>query len=381
MGQNLGSTRVQSAAGQSIDETDWAAIHPRLVSTEAFQHRLEHMLVRRTSPTDVVAVTIVETTRTTDAGLDELAAAGLRESLVDCLSANFDAEASIAITDTGRFAILIETAPSRKALIDQIRLTAADLSGPHDLGSREESMSIRAGIAFADDIQRNATVLFRQARRALGLTVAGGIEVFGGDADKANLDKYELIADLARAVRDDCLDVAYNPVVGDDGCNSVLMEAQLQWNHPTRGSIGPEMYVPIADDCGLSTHLHHWLLETSIAQLARWHKAQSDVNLTLCLDVTPSQLEDPGYAAELLRVCQRHSVDPSAVALTIGNEPGIEALHPQLENIAATGVLVHIVDPTTVFEMADRYIDEPLSTAEVTALLDETRPEAALVWG
>ncbi|NOX31913.1 MAG: EAL domain-containing protein [Actinobacteria bacterium] len=239
---------MPSTAGQSNEETDWAAVHPRLVSTIAFQHRLEHMLVRRTSPTDVVAVTIVETTRTTDEGLDEFAAAGLRESLVDCLGANFGAQDSIAITDTGRFAILIETAPSRQHLIDQVRLTATDLSGPHDLGSRAESMSIRAGIAFADDIHRDATVLFRQARRALGLTVAGGIEVFGDDADKANLDKYELIADLARAARDDRLDVAYNPVVGDDGCNSVLMEAQLQWDHVTRGSISPETFMPLADE-------------------------------------------------------------------------------------------------------------------------------------
>jgi len=105
------------------------------------------------------------------------------------------------------------------------------------------------------------------------------------------------------------------------------------------------------------------------------------VNLTLCLDVTPSQLEDPGYAAELLRVCQRHSIDPSSIALTIRNDPGIEAMHSQLENIAATGVLVHIVDPTTVLEMVDRHTDEQLSAAEVTALLDETRPQAALVRG
>ena len=327
--------------GTSID---WATTHSRVSSMDVYRIRLEHTLLRRPAGSDVVATTTVELTRTDERPLTTTDADTLRRTMIDRVANRLELADTFAIGPDGRFAILVEQPGTKTAQLQRIRSLVDELSQSVYLSNHHEQMSVRAGIAFADTTHRDVDTLMRHSRQVLGMTIAGDVEVFGGSVHVSRVDRFELAADLARAIRDHRLEVLYQPIV-DVGTNKVSgLEALMRWHHPTRGLIVPETFIPLADEFGLSIHLHHWLTETTVSQLRSWQLAHPGLTLSVALNVSAIQLAYPGIADELRRTCSRYSVSPRSIVLEVSERSITEHTKGQLVAIASMGARLSLDD-------------------------------------
>jgi diguanylate cyclase (GGDEF)-like protein len=109
---------------------------------------------------------------------------------------------------------------------------------------------------------------------------------FDRDMDLAVRERRQLEHDLRHAVLRDELHVAYQPLVSTADGRVSGYEALMRWKHPERGTIAPDVFVPIAEESGSIVQLGEWILREACATAARW-----DESLTLAINVSPIQIQ------------------------------------------------------------------------------------------
>ncbi len=339
--QQTAAGQPRPSGGDTMLDPD---AHPRLTSTSDHLARLDHMLLRKPSSTDVVGAVTMEATRTTDIALSEAQAADLRRSIIDRIASRLDIADTISVSANGRFMLLIERVDSKTALVDHIRSVAAELARPHVLDDHSEPLNVRTAIAFADTRTRCADTLWRQARTTLGLTEAGDLEIFGGSTHTARIERTELRADLVRALRDDQLDVDYQPVLSTQTGEIVGFEALMRWHHPSRGVIGPTTFLPIADELNLIPDMGRWLIDKAATQLRMWDLDHPDSELTMAINISGAELADHGLAGAIERICARRSVLPSRFILEVSERSITDTSAPLLSALSSTGARIALDD-------------------------------------
>ena len=159
--------------------------------------------------------------------------------------------------------------------------------------------SIGAAMAHAGD---TADTLLRDADTAMyAAKAAGGVRVqmFTPSLHVEAVRTHELETDLRRAVRDDGLRLVYQPIVDLSTGRVAGLEALVRWYHPTRGSVRPSEFVPVAEQSDLIVELGTWVLRRAMMDAAGWPRG-TGAPTTVSVNVSPRQLTMPGFP-ELVR--------------------------------------------------------------------------------
>src|SRR5690606_32176467 len=131
-------------------------------------------------------------------------------------------------------------------------------------------------------------------------------------------ERLELKADLAKAIDLDQLVLHYQPIVDLSTGRIRGFEALMRWAHPERGMISPGSFIPLAEETGMIVPMGRWLTRTALAQLATWQTSfRSLTPLTMSINLSPRQLEDPQVATDIAAALQRHHLDPRTVTIEI----------------------------------------------------------------
>jgi EAL domain-containing protein (putative c-di-GMP-specific phosphodiesterase class I) len=118
--------------------------------------------------------------------------------------------------------------------------------------------------------------------------------------------------DLRQAVERNELWVAYQPVVRTAGEEISGFEALVRWNHPTRGPISPDKFIPLAEEAGLIAKIGEWVLRTSLDEAARWPD-----HVRVAVNLSPLQFNDPAVVGIVARHLQETGVAPERLELEI----------------------------------------------------------------
>lgn len=189
------------------------------------------------------------------------------------------------------------------------------LAARHHVLGRATELDVAAGIAAAHPGE-TADSLVRHARTALGrakLGEAGGAAVFDIDLDALVEERAELERDLRHAVADGELFLAYQPTFDLRTQQSFGVEALVRWQHPTRGEIGPDRFIPVAEESGIIVEIGAWVLRTACTQAQKWHEIKADLRLSV--NVSPRQLADPNFAHMVHAVLAETGFDPACLCL------------------------------------------------------------------
>ena len=128
----------------------------------------------------------------------------------------------------------------------------------------------------------------------------------------------ELERDLRHALDRGELTVYYQPVVHLPGGEITGFEALLRWHHPTRGTISPLAFIPIAEETGLITQIGAWILDEACRQLRVWRNMlPGGEQLTMAVNISARQLSDSDLPFMIDRTLWRHRLDGSAVCLEL----------------------------------------------------------------
>ena len=214
------------------------------------------------------------------------------------------------------FAVLLPSCDSPTRAQRVGRALIAALGSPLSLDGLSLVLEASAGVAVfpdhavdAEGLLRRADVAMYQAKRD-----RSGVEVYEATRDGNTPDRLGLLGDLRRALDAGEVELHYQPKVRFDGQVAGL-EALVRWVHPQRGRVNPEEFITMAETSGLMPQLTEYVLDTALAQIARWRAMGLEV--PVAVNVSPRDVHSPGFAGAVAARLARHKVPPGSLQLEI----------------------------------------------------------------
>jgi EAL domain-containing protein (putative c-di-GMP-specific phosphodiesterase class I) len=132
------------------------------------------------------------------------------------------------------------------------------------------------------------------------------------------VERLELRSELQRAIDEDQLELHYQPVVRLEGHEILGVEALLRWKHPTRGTIPPNQFIPLAEETGLIIPMGRWVLETACAEGVLLHRRfPRPQPLAMSVNLSVRQLQSESIVADVRGALEKSGLTPSALVLEI----------------------------------------------------------------
>ena len=165
-----------------------------------------------------------------------------------------------------------------------------------------------------------------------------------GDGDAARWE-LSLLGSFGDALRNGDIWVAYQPKVAAADGRVVGAEALVRWNHPTRGVIPPDSFIPLIEAEGRAADLTAFVLNTAARDLADWQRSGADVGVAV--NVSATLLHDPRIAALVGAAIAREGINPATLTLELTESAIIadaDAAIATIEKLRALGVRLSIDD-------------------------------------
>jgi EAL domain-containing protein (putative c-di-GMP-specific phosphodiesterase class I) len=121
--------------------------------------------------------------------------------------------------------------------------------------------------------------------------------------------------ELARALANDELRLDYQPKVDLMSGRLVGVEALVRWQHPVRGLLGPDLFIPLAEESNLIGDLTRWVMRTSVGQWRRWHDVGLDISIAV--NFSGRNLDEIDFPDVLEDFCQASDVPCSQFVIEI----------------------------------------------------------------
>ena len=241
-------------------------------------------------------------------------------------------------------ALLIDSDPSYAAGLAR-RLTAL-LEQPFILNGVSVRISASIGIAGAPADATDSIGLMRCADVAMyrAKLTHQSYEVYTPSIDDGG-NRLALVEELRAAVEGERLVLHYQPQLDLRNGETVAAEALVRWPHPRLGLIPPIEFLPLAEEAGLMGPLTRLVLDQALSQCAVWRAAGS--RIAMSVNVSSSNLLDPGFIDVVRTALRRHRVAASALILEITETTIIRdfaACHSVIEELRGLGVGVSIDD-------------------------------------
>jgi diguanylate cyclase (GGDEF)-like protein len=171
------------------------------------------------------------------------------------------------------FAILQRASEQPLAASSLADRLIAELSQPFNVQDHELHIGASVGMAIWPSDGADAETLLKNADLALYRAKADGRGVFRffeADMDAQVKTRRALELELRTALNDGEFELYYQPLVGTRDRKVRSFEALVRWNHPTRGLVAPDRFIPLAEETRMILPLGHWVLQEACRQAAGW---------------------------------------------------------------------------------------------------------------
>ena len=135
--------------------------------------------------------------------------------------------------------------------------------------------------------------------------------IYDADMDADLRERKQLENDLRTAITEDQLSVAYQPIMNASGEKMAGVEALCRWEHPTRGTVPPVEFIPIAERSELIIPLGEWVLRKACLEAKPW------TGITLAVNVSPLQFRRQDFVEVIERILLETQFDPQRLELEL----------------------------------------------------------------
>jgi diguanylate cyclase (GGDEF)-like protein/PAS domain S-box-containing protein len=273
------------------------------------------------------------------------------------------------------FVILLDGVPNaREALLVAERVQKS-LEAPIDVGDREVSAAASVGVVLSspryarpDDILRDADAALYRAKR----TGRGRSIVFDGDVHDRATSSLRLERDLRRALDCDEFLFQYQPIVSLADARVCGLEALLRWRHPERGLLLPGDFLDLAQEAGLLNEIGDSLLRAACRQALAWNGLRAGGGpLTVSVNMSRRQFENPGVVQQVARALADTRLDPRSLCLDVTEavlaDP--EVADGTLRRLHEIGVRLHVDDFGTGSSSLSVLDRAPIDTLKIDGAL------------
>ncbi|HMB48346.1 MAG TPA: GGDEF domain-containing phosphodiesterase, partial [Afifellaceae bacterium] len=207
------------------------------------------------------------------------------------------------------------------------------------------SVGASIGIAIApahgtrsDQIMRSADLALYRAKQSGRNT----FRIYEVEMDRVAQERRVLERQVSRALEQDQFELHFQPLVEVDSDRVTGFEALVRWNHPDRGSVSPEIFIPVAEQTGAIRAIGEWVLKQACNTAAHWPD-----DLTLAVNLSVRQFENGRIIRSVTEALEASSLPAGKLEIEVTESVLIE--HPEetieiLKELKALGVSIAIDD-------------------------------------
>jgi diguanylate cyclase (GGDEF)-like protein len=248
------------------------------------------------------------------------------------------------------FVVLLPRLRDRDSAAVAARKIMEALARPVALESTEVTVSASVGLACYPADGDSIETLLRHADTAMYAAKDSGRNAwrfFSSEMHEHLSNRMFIETGLRRALQQGGeLFLHYQPQVDTRSGRLVGAEALVRWRHPERGIIGPDQFIPVAEDSGLIEPLGQWVLAQACRQLRAWEDAGLR-GLQLAVNISALEFNRPGFPAQVREILGGSGVDPAQIELEITESllmQSLPDLSERLGELTALGLQLALDD-------------------------------------
>ncbi|HEX6756761.1 MAG TPA: bifunctional diguanylate cyclase/phosphodiesterase [Mycobacteriales bacterium] len=288
--------------------------------------------------------------------------------------------------DADEFAVLLPKLTDPTQASHRADALLGAVASPAEIAGATLALNGVAGIAYAPRAAVALDELLRQAGVALhGVHGAvGRIDFYAPERDVSSVSRLVLASELRSALREmDQLDLAYQPILDLHTGEAIAAEALVRWDHPSRGQLMPEEFLPVVEHAGLLPELTRRVLDIALDTAADW--TRHGLAVPVAINVSPRTLLDRDFPGEVAAALSRHRVPAGRLCLEITETSVVSHLavvDRVLDELRDLGVRLALDDFGTGWSSLSHLARLPVHEVKIAATFTErllSSPQAAAV--
>ncbi len=221
------------------------------------------------------------------------------------------------------------------------------MSTPLQTNGQQIDIGLSIGIALYPEHGQDDATLLRNADSAMyrAKHQRSGRCMFDGDTRRVQPSQLSMLSEMRAALSAGQFELEYQPKLNTKTGLIVGLEGLVRWNHPVRGRVPPNEFIPFAEETGFMRELTQWVVVEGArfsAELMR-----RGLKLRVSLNVAAQDIENPVFCDSIGQILAKTKLDPQRLCLEI-TESGVvsetETALRNLEKIAGLGVLLSVDD-------------------------------------
>ena len=270
------------------------------------------------------------------------------------------------------FVILLEDMENENYAVVIAERLQKSLKSPFKIKGNDIYAPASFGIVLNTRIYDDPEIIIRDADAAMYYAKEKGrsqFKIFDKTLHEKALNLLKVETDLRKAIANKEFELYYQPIVSLDNISVIGFEALIRWNHPTRGLVYPDSFIPIAEETGLIIPIGGWVLKKACWDLRRWdEQVKSKLPLFMSVNISSKQFLRPSLIDDIMGILDETGLPPDQLKLEITETALMEDAHetiPLIQRLKNFGVQIVIDDFGTGYSSMSYLQQLPIDTLKV----------------
>ncbi|MDT8453108.1 MAG: EAL domain-containing protein [Gammaproteobacteria bacterium] len=333
-------------AERKVQRLEYRDTLTQLPNRLLFVDRLEQALVRAERHRESVALMLVDIDdfKLVNDSFGHEAGDKLIKAVGDLLSKSLRRADTVARLGGDEFAIIIENVDGDDDAVSIADNLTTILKHNVRLDDQETFTSASVGIAMFPDDGMDAGTLLKNADTAMFRAKEQGrrcFQFYKPEMSVNAMERLELENSIRKAIDNNELVIHYQPTIDIHNNEVIGVEALLRWQHPDKGIICPDDFLPVAIESGLIVAIGEWMIKTVCHQLRMWKEAGME-NQSISINLTSKQFKDQDVVTLFKVAMDEHDIEGAELNIEVtektllAGEGEIEAILMQLHDLGMT---------------------------------------------
>lgn len=348
-----------------------------------FADRLEHSIDRAARHRESLALLLVDMDdfKLVNDSFGHEAGDKLIKAVGDLLARSLRRADTVARLGGDEFAVIVEGIDGTDDAISIADNLSTILEHNVRLDDQETFTGASIGIAIFPDDGEDARTLLKNADTAMFRAKENGrhcFQFYKPEMSVNAMERLELENSMRKALNEDQFVIHYQPTIDIHKNEIVGVEALLRWEHPDKGIIIPNDFVPLAEDCGLIVPIGDWMIRTAAKQLKAW-KDEGLESQNISINISPRQFKDADLVALFKEVIHENEIEASNFSIEITESTLIDnvgEVEQVLNALSKMGITIALDDFGTGFASLAYLKDFPVEIVKIDRMFVEGTPDS-----
>ena len=337
-----------------------------------FLERLGHALAQARRRTAVAGVLFIDVDdfKTVNNSVGCTVGDAVLQAIAARLAVTLRPGDTVARLNADEFAVLLEDVGDINRAVDVADRLHDAFTSPLEFRGGSLTVGVSIGVSSSSVSGPGPEEMLRDARLAMQAAKNGGrgrVEVYSPRMSSSAVERLTLDQDLRHAVERGELRLCYQPLISMESGAIVGCEALVRWQHPTRGLIPPDSFIPLAEEIGMISAIDTWVLRTSCAQAAAWCEA-GHPDFFVAVNVSGCELGRSDLVDRIEAVLFESGLPPDRLEVEITESTAaaqpVEALE-ELHQLRRAGISIAIDDFGTGYSSLSKLATFPADRLKI----------------